>query len=117
MLKMLQWLYPRNIGCDLRIGSEDYTRLWATADRPATTYRIANTGWGAVGLAIFDWLQQARVTKDRLRERIPKGLRMRFKSLARRLTVRLPGSVLQPTTNAPDIEPTPVAPVAFAKAT
>ena len=117
LLKMLQWLYPRNIGCDLRIGSEDYKRLWATADRPATTYRIANTGWGAVGLAIFDWLQQARVTKDRLRERIPKGLRMRFKSLARRLTVRLPGSVLQPTTNAPDIEPTPVAPVAFAKAT
>ena len=117
LLKMLQWLWPRNISCDLRIGPETYKRLWATGDRPATTYSIANTTWGALGLSAFGALQWARVTKDRLRERIPEGFRRRVKTMAMRLTARLPAFVQRSTLKASGIEPTGVAPVSLAKAT
>jgi CelD/BcsL family acetyltransferase involved in cellulose biosynthesis len=78
-LECLKWCQARGLAYDFRIGDEDYKRMWATNDRPATTYQLAIKPWGRQLLRLSAAHENARIAKDRVRTSIPSEFRRKVK--------------------------------------
>ena len=81
LVESLKWCHQRGLDLDFRIGAEEYKRMWATGDRPATTYRLAIRRWGRVLLRLSTGHENARVAKDRVRVSIPAEIRRKVKQV------------------------------------
>ena len=78
-LECLKWCQARGLAYDFRIGDEDYKRMWATNDRPTTTYQLAIKPWGRQLLRLSAAHENARIAKDRVRTSIPSEFRRKVK--------------------------------------
>ena len=78
-LECLKWCQARGLAYDFRIGDEDYKRMWATNDRPATTYQLAIKPSGRQLLRLSAAHENARIAKDGVRTSIPSEFRRKVK--------------------------------------
>ncbi len=79
LMECLKWCRERGLTYDFRFGEEPYKLMWATGDRPATTYRLAVRPWGRILLWLSAAREEARIAKDRLRLSIPAEFRRKIK--------------------------------------